>query len=82
MRSTGEIVRYWFDAGGRSTTQGMGPQIIYGIVTAAGAKTYSVTWESGNRNRLRQGDRRVALVVDADELVEARQALGLVQRRR
>lgn len=51
--ATGDRVKTWFDTGA------MGAQILYGIVIAAGPKTYRVQWESDLTNRIRQGDPRV-----------------------
>jgi hypothetical protein len=45
----GDRVRYWFDTGA------FGCQFVHGTVEKAGARTYTVRWESGIRNRLRQG---------------------------
>lgn len=51
----GEAVRVWFDDGMHGTW-------VHGDVIAAGPKTYTVRWESGLRNRLKQGDHRVGVV--------------------
>lgn len=64
----GDIVWYWFDTG-RSH------DVLYGVVVAAGPKTYTVRWESGTRNRIRH-DRRDVKLVQPDRLDEARRALG------
>lgn len=49
----GDLVQYWFDTGCR------GHQWLYGVVIAAGPKSFTVRWESDNRNRLRRGDKSV-----------------------
>jgi hypothetical protein len=50
----GDIVLYMFDTGAR-----MGLSPIYGVVIQAGPKTFTVVWESGNRNRMEQDYRGV-----------------------
>ncbi len=45
----GDIVSYMFDTGA------MGLDVLYGVVSHAGPKTFTVVWESGNRNRVEQG---------------------------
>ncbi len=59
----GQFVRTWFDTGA------LGATIIYGEVIAAGTRTYSVRWESGIVNRIRQGQAGVERVPLA-ELVD------------
>lgn len=49
----GDEVQTFFDIGA------LGMTLLYGVVIAAGPKTYSVRWESEIVNRLRQGDHRV-----------------------
>jgi hypothetical protein len=44
----GDHVRYWFD-------DGRGGSWLHGEVVKAGAKTFTVVWESGIQNRLAQG---------------------------
>lgn len=65
----GDIVAYMFDTGAFGLT------VLYGVVEKSGSKTFTVRWVSGNRNRLRQGDRRVRKVTKADELDEARRSV-------
>ena len=45
----GDIVATWFDTGA------FGAQILFGVVLAAGPKSYRVRWESGSTNRIEQG---------------------------
>jgi hypothetical protein len=45
----GDIVATWFDTGA------FGAAILFGLVIAAGPKSYRVRWESGNTNRVEQG---------------------------
>lgn len=52
----GDYVKTWFDSGGGRLR---GWAYIYGVVVAAGPKTYTVRWESDRRNRVRQGDTQV-----------------------
>jgi len=54
-RKVGEEVQTWFDTGA------MGCTILRGRVVKASPMTYTVEWESGLRNRIRQGDKRVKL---------------------
>lgn len=51
----GAVVETWHDDG-----RGGGP--VFGLVTAAGPRRFSVTWESGIRQRRPQGCHHVALV--------------------
>ena len=46
----GDHVETYFDTGA------FGVSLLWGKVVAAGPKTFTVEWESGLRNRLRQGD--------------------------
>jgi hypothetical protein len=43
----GDLVRYFFD-------KGRSYEWLYGTVVKAGPKTFTVKWESGQRNRLPQ----------------------------
>lgn len=49
----GDYVQTWFDTGAGKMG---GPQILYGTVIKAGPMTYTVRWESGITNRIRQRD--------------------------
>ncbi|MGO9837875.1 MAG: hypothetical protein ACLP1X_27110 [Polyangiaceae bacterium] len=64
MKRRGDYVKYWFDTGA------MGYTILYGVVEQAGPKTYTVRWESGIRNRVRQDNPSVKVVSpeDVDEV--------------
>lgn len=62
----GDYVQYWFDTGAMGTT------ILYGVVITSGPKTYTVEWESGIKNRLRQNSKTVQPARDQSE---ARRAL-------
>lgn len=61
----GDYVQTWFDTGA------MGCTILYGVVIAAGSKSYTVRWESGIRNRIKQGDKRVLPAGDKDTAARA-----------
>lgn len=64
----GDTVRIWFDDNWHGSW-------LHGQVTAAGPKCFYVTWESGLRNRLRQGDHRVERarkVTEAPDAPDAR----------
>lgn len=72
----GTIVKTWFDTGA------MGATILFGVVTACGPKTFTVTWESGIRNRVRHGQRCVE-VCDGAALETGREVLqqrGLIPK--
>lgn len=60
----GDKVRYWFDTGAT------GYQMLFGVVVAAGSKAFTVEWESGVRNRIRQNERRDVTRVTEAEYVE------------
>lgn len=45
----GDVIATWFDTGA------FGAQILFGVVIAAGPRTYRVRWESGATNRVEQG---------------------------
>lgn len=45
----GDIIATWHDTGA------FGATIVFGLVIAAGPKTYRMRWESGHTNRLEQG---------------------------
>lgn len=51
---------------------GIGGTILYGVVEAAGPVTFTVCWESGLRNRLRQDEVKAhcITVVKREELDE------------
>lgn len=68
VRSVGDIVAYQFDTGA------LGLTTLWGEVVAAGAKTFTIRWESGVKNRLSQGDRRISLVTDPETIEEARRS--------
>lgn len=55
-----DYVMTWFDTGA------MGVTTMYGRVLKAGARTYTVQWESGIRNRLAQNYRGIDRVDSAD----------------
>ena len=63
---TGDYVQCFFDARDRA-----GYQACYGIVYAAGPKSFSVRWESGIRQRRPQGDREVILATNQELAIEA-----------
>jgi hypothetical protein len=45
----GDIIATWFDTGA------FGPRLLFGVVIAAGPRTYRVRLESGRINRIAQG---------------------------
>lgn len=66
----GALVRTWYD-------EGCGPGgYVYGVVTKAGPRTFTVRWESGVVQRRPQGYHACSLL-PADEHAEARKALEL-----
>jgi hypothetical protein len=69
----GQYVRTWFDTGA------LGASILYGVVVAAGAATYSVRWESGTVNRVRQGQAGIERVT-GDERATAEAATAIAVR--
>jgi hypothetical protein len=54
-RRRGDYVWMLFDTG-------IGTSIVYGVIVAAGARSMTVQWESGIRNRFAQGDRAVRFI--------------------
>lgn len=64
----GDYIRTWFDTGA------LGPTLLYGRVIKAGAKTFTIRWESGICNRLEQDTRAVdyAHIADVDGYAIAR----------
>lgn len=56
----GDVVSYMFDTGA------MGLSPTYGIVIQAGPKTFTVAWESGNRNRVEQGYRGIRKLAESE----------------
>jgi hypothetical protein len=69
----GDIVSYMFDTGA------MGLSPTYGVVIQGGRKTFTVVWESGNRNRVEQGHRGIRKLegseIDDDVLASIRRIL-------
>lgn len=65
---TGDLVQYWYDAGGGKS---FGMTILYGKVIAAGPKAYRVRWESGLTNRLQQDRPDVELAHDQHAAAQA-----------
>lgn len=61
----GDYVQTLFDTGAFGYTS------LYGIVEKAGVRTYTVRWESGLRNRIRQGNRNVSHIKPDDVPTEA-----------
>jgi len=70
----GDLVQYWFDTGCR------GHQWLYGVVIAAGPKSYTVRWESGVCNRLRQGDKNVEPIKPGMETEVSQKVLDEAKR--
>jgi len=64
-----DLVRTWFDTGA------LGATILYGRVVAAGPRAFVVEWESGLRNRIRQGHPGITRVTGA-EVTAVRAACG------
>ena len=63
----GDLVQYWFDTGA------FGAKILFGVVIKAGPKAFTVRWESGIQNRIRQDHHKgVELITDKDLLAEVR----------
>jgi hypothetical protein len=60
VKQRGDYVKYWYDTGA------MGYSILYGVVEQAGPKMYTVRWESGIRNRVRQDNPSVKTVRPED----------------
>ena len=65
----GDVVWYPFDTGA------FGLQMVCGVVTKAGPRTYTVRWESDATNRLRQDRQDVKHITDPDALADARAKL-------
>lgn len=69
----GDVVRYWFDTGA------FGCQILGGVIIKSGPKTFTVLWESGNRNTARHDSPRG---IEAEIDVEiARDIISKMKRR-
>lgn len=62
----GAIVSYQFDTGA------LGLTTLYGVVTAAGPRSFTVRWESGLTNRRPQGDSKVRVPTNLDASEEAK----------
>lgn len=56
----GDLVQTLFDTGA------FGCSILYGVVTKAGAATYTVQWESTITNRVQQGYAGISLARDQE----------------
>jgi hypothetical protein len=69
----GDLVQTWFDEGGGKC---LGPTIMFGIVTQAGPRSYTVMWESGLCNNFRKdGPQAEPDPVPPDMLETARKAM-------
>lgn len=71
MKKKGDFVETWFDTGA------FGATLLYGIVTAAGPKQFTVKWESGTVNRLHQ-DHYDIRIVDREKVMECGNLAALV----
>lgn len=69
----GDLVRTWYDEGIRS-----GGGYVFGVVTKAGPRTFTVRWESGNVQTRPQGCAACSLIPE-DEITLARTALGIAE---
>jgi Fe-S-cluster containining protein len=64
----GDIVKYFVSTG---ATGALEASTLLGVVTQVGAKTFTVLWESGLRNRVRHGQRGIKLTTDPELIAEA-----------
>lgn len=62
-----DIVKTWWADG-----DPMGHGYVYGVVEAAGPKTFTVRWESGIRNRRPHGVKEIIVVTDPAIIAEVR----------
>ncbi len=69
----GDLVRTWYDEGTRS-----GGGYVFGVVTKAGPRAFTVRWESGNVQTRPQGCAACSLIPE-DELALARTTLGIAE---
>lgn len=69
----GTFVQTWWDTGA------LGATILYGRVTRSGPKAYTVQWESGFTNTIKQGDTRVTVAHDPAYAAETLERLDAVR---
>lgn len=62
-----DVVKTWWASG-----DPMGHGWVYGVVEAAGPRTFTVRWESGIRNRRPQDTRAIEHEKDAEIIAETR----------